>query len=44
MIYLENDFYSNFNSIAQSNDDVSMKNLLIDQISNLIAFKKEFIW
>ena len=41
MIYLENDFYSNFNSIAQSNDDVSMKNLLIDQISNLIAFKKE---
>lgn len=41
MIYLENDFYSNFNSIAQSNDDVSMKNLLIDQISNLIAFKKD---
>lgn len=41
MIYLENDFYSNFNSIAQSNDDVSMQNLLIDQISNLIAFKKD---
>lgn len=41
MIYLENDFYSNFNSMAESNDDLSMKNMFIDQISNLIAYKKD---
>jgi hypothetical protein len=41
MIYLENDFYSNFNSIVESNDDVSMKDMFIDQISNLIAYKKD---
>lgn len=41
MIYLENDFYSNFNSMAESNDDVSMKNMFIDQISNLVAYKKD---
>ena len=40
MIYLENDFYSNFNAIVESNDDKSMQNMLIDQISNLIAFNK----
>ena len=40
MIYLENDFYSNFNSMVESNDEVSTKSMFIDQISNLIAFKK----
>lgn len=40
MIYLKNDFYSNFNSISQSNDEVSMKGLLIDQISSVIAYNK----
>ena len=40
MIYLENDFYSNFNSMVESNDDVSLKSMFIDQISNLIAYKK----
>lgn len=40
MIYLENDFYSNFNSMVEANDEVSTKSMFIDQISNLIAFKK----
>jgi len=40
MIYLENDFYSNFNSMVESNDDVSLKSMFIDQISNLIAYRK----
>jgi hypothetical protein len=40
MIYLENDFYSNFNSMVESNDEVSTKSMFIDQISNLIAYKK----
>lgn len=41
MIYLENDFYSNFNSMVESNDDKSLNSMLIDQISNIIAFRKE---
>lgn len=40
MIYLENDFYSNFNSMVEANDEISTKDMFIDQISNLIAFKK----
>ena len=40
MIYLENDFYSNFNSMVESNDDVSLKSMFIDQLSNLIAYRK----
>jgi hypothetical protein len=40
MIYLENDFYSNFNSMVEASDEVSTKSMFIDQISNLIAFKK----
>jgi hypothetical protein len=40
MIYLENDFYSNFNSMVESNDDLALKSMFIDQISNLIAYKK----
>jgi hypothetical protein len=41
MIYLENDFYSNFNSMVESNDDLSLKSMFIDQISNLIAYRKD---
>ncbi len=40
MIYLENDFYSNFNSMVDSNDDVALESMLVDQISNLIAYRK----
>jgi len=40
MIYLENDFYSNFNSMVESNDDLALKGMFIDQISNIIAYKK----
>ena len=32
MIYLENDFYSNFNSMVESNDDLALKSMFIDQI------------
>ena len=35
MIYLENDFYSNFNSMQKSNDEISMRGLLFDQISSV---------
>jgi hypothetical protein len=41
MIYLENDFYSNFNSMVESNDDLALKSMFVDQVSNLIAYKKE---
>jgi len=40
MIYLENDFYSNFNSMVESNDEMSLHKMFVDQISNLIAYKK----
>jgi hypothetical protein len=40
MIYLENDFYSNFNSMVDSNDDLALRSMFIDQISNLIAYRK----
>lgn len=41
MIYLENDFYSNFNSMVESNDEMSLQKMFVDQISNLIAYKKQ---
>ena len=41
MIYLEQDFYSNFNAIAKASDEVAMKSILIDQISNIIAKRKD---
>jgi hypothetical protein len=41
MIYLENDFYSNFNSMVESNDEMSLHKMFVDQISNLIAYKKQ---
>jgi hypothetical protein len=40
MIYLENDFYSNFSSMVEANDEVSLNRMFVDQISNLIAYKK----
>jgi len=41
MIYVESDFYSNFNAITTSNDEVAFRSLLIDQLSNLIAYNRE---
>ena len=41
MIYVENDFYSNFNSVAKANDDVSMRSILVDQISSIVANRKD---
>ena len=41
MIYLENDFYSNFNSMVESNDEMSLHKMFVDQISSLIAYKKQ---
>jgi hypothetical protein len=41
MIYVENDFYSNFNSVAKANDDVSMRSILVDQISSVVANRKD---
>ena len=41
MIYVENDFYSNFTSVAKSSDDVAMRNILIDQISNVIVNSRD---
>lgn len=37
MIYVENDFYSNFQGAVKSNDDQSLKTIFIDQLSTLIA-------
>ena len=41
MIYVENDFYSNFNSVVKANDDVSMRSILVDQISSVVANRKD---
>ena len=40
MIYLENDFYSNFNSMVKANDEMAIKEMFIDQISSVVAFNK----
>jgi hypothetical protein len=40
MIYLENDFYSNFNSMVNANDEMAIKEMFIDQISSVVAFNK----
>lgn len=37
MIYVENDFYSNFQGAVKSTDDNSLKVMIIDQLSTLIA-------
>lgn len=37
MIYIEQDFYSNFNNAVKSNDDNALRNMLSDEISRLIS-------
>lgn len=37
MIYVENDFYSNFQGAVNSSDEVTLKDMIIDQLSTLIA-------
>ena len=37
MIYVENDFYSNFQGAVKSNDDQALMVMIIDQLSTLIA-------
>jgi len=37
MLYIKDDFYSNFTALAKANDTNSLKGIMIDQISNLIA-------
>ena len=37
MIYVENDFYSNFQGAVKSNDDQSLRTMFVDQLSNIIA-------
>jgi hypothetical protein len=40
MIYVENDFYSNFSSAVQANDDATIHDMMIDQFSTLIARRR----
>lgn len=40
MIYVENDFYSNFSNAVKSDDDIAIQNMLVDQISSLIAKRR----
>jgi hypothetical protein len=40
MIYVENDFYSNFNNAVKANDEPTIHNMLVDQISTLIARRR----
>lgn len=40
MIYVENDFYSNFNNAVKSNDDKTIQGMLIDELSTLIANRR----
>ena len=40
MLYIKDDFYSNFTAIAKSNDTMAMRGIMIDQISNLIADRR----
>ena len=37
MIYVDNDWYSNFNNSVKSNDDKNMASMLADAISTLIS-------
>lgn len=37
MIYVENDFYSNFQGAVKSNDDQSLMVMVVDQLSTLVA-------
>lgn len=40
MIYVENDFYSNFSSAVKADDDVAIQKMLVDQFSSLIARRR----
>jgi hypothetical protein len=40
MIYVENDFYSNFNGAVKADDDTVVQSMMVDQISNLIAKRR----
>lgn len=40
MIYVENDFYSNFNGAVKSNDEATIESMLIDQLSTIIAKRR----
>lgn len=40
MLYIKDDFYSNFTAIANSNDTKAMRGIMIDQISNIIADRR----
>ena len=40
MLYIKDDFYSNFTAIAKSNDTMAMKGVMVDQISSLIADRR----
>ena len=41
MIYIEQDFYSNFTNAVKSNDDVAIGSMLSDEISRLISERKD---
>ena len=41
MIYIEQDFYSNFTDAVKSNDDVAIGSMLSDEISRLISERKD---
>jgi len=40
MLYIKDDFYSNFTAIAKSNDTMAMRGVMVDQISSLIADRR----
>lgn len=40
MIYVENDFYSNLSNAVKSDDDIAIQNILVDQVSSLIAERR----
>lgn len=40
MIYVDNDFYSNFDNAVKANDDATIQNMMIDQFSTLIAKRR----
>lgn len=41
MIYIEQDFYSNFTNAIKSNDDDAIRSMLTDEISRLISQRKD---
>jgi len=41
MIYVENDFYNNFNNAVKSDDDTAVRAIMIDQTSSLLAFRRD---